>query len=340
MDISNINYVSLCIHSLNELSWPKPDLAVHCKLSKSNIFPSVIQLMEPEALASLEPFIEDLGRFTDWGRLPKLSTAWRSFGDHKLSSQAAFLAVDGGDARISQRASQYQNLTEPNAVRKAAVAVISSCSSCTKVIQSYPNSLLIPGHQVRAVADGKGISFPCSPMPGSRGERFFGASLIICHWYSLIVIDCHCYCRVMQSSIGQFGSTVGIDFLCYKLQFFFAQLNPLKGFHFVNFLQFPLRDGCHWPGSRAQLLASSSHTWSCDLMRATSWQVMTSQSQFWEWTLPTLGPGSVFLVQKTIKFKDLPDWWKTVPAWHADSLSSLVDPLWRHCFLFYSCRHG
>lgn len=87
---------------------------------------------------------------------------------------------------------------------------------------------------------------------------------------SLIFIDCHCYCRVMQSSIGQFGSTVGMNFLCYKLQFFFAQLNPLKGFHFVNFLQFPLRDGCHWPGSRAQLLASSSHTWSCDLMRATS----------------------------------------------------------------------
>ena len=225
-------------------------------------------------------------------------------------------------------------------VQFSSCSSCSLCSSCTKVIQSYPNSLLIPGHQVRAVADGKGISFPCSPMPGSRGERFFGVSLIICHWLSLIVIDCHCSCRVMQSSIGQFGSTVGMDFLCYKLQLFFAQLNPLKGFHFVNFLQFPLRDGCHWPGSRAQLLASSSHTWSCDLMRATSWQVMTSQSQFWEWTLPTLGPGSVFLVQKTIKFKDLPDWWKTVPAWHADSLSSLVDPLWRHCFLFYSCRHG
>ena len=111
--------VSLCIHSLNELSWPKPDLAVHCKLSKSNIFPSVIQLMEPEALASLESFIEDLGRFTDWGRLPKLSTAWRSFGDHKLSSQAAFLAVDGGDARISQRASQYQMRTSQNQMRSA-----------------------------------------------------------------------------------------------------------------------------------------------------------------------------------------------------------------------------
>jgi hypothetical protein len=92
---------------------------VHCKLSKSNIFPSVIQLMEPEALASLESFIEDLGRFTDWGRLPKLSTAWRSFGDHKLSSQAAFLAVDGGDARISQRASQYQMRTSQNQMRSA-----------------------------------------------------------------------------------------------------------------------------------------------------------------------------------------------------------------------------
>jgi hypothetical protein len=37
----------------------------------------------------------------------------------KLSSQAAFLAVDGGDARISQRASQYQMRTSQNQMRSA-----------------------------------------------------------------------------------------------------------------------------------------------------------------------------------------------------------------------------
>ena len=175
------------IQSLNELSWPKLDLDVHCKLSKSNIFHyHQFQVMEPEnyeALA-LESFVGRPGAVHRLRGLAQIVDCLAQLWGPQSVQPSRFPGSWWRRKKITESTVWNENLTELNVVRKAAIAVICCDRDHYHAVQflqfmqftqskrqSYPNSVLIPGRQVGAVADGKGISFPCSPMSVPRGER-------------------------------------------------------------------------------------------------------------------------------------------------------------------------